>query len=355
MHSEPGDTGGPADQSAAGGASPFSGALLRHVEGCLMGQLAGDALGSMVEFQTRTAIALSYPAGLREIGPSPVWGTIAGQPTDDSEMALALARSMFSDGFSLERAATAYGRWRESKPFDIGNTIRQAVDAIVAAMRRGESAGEAARQAASTQSEANGALMRQSPLAIWGCFLPAETLDRHVRADTRLTHASLVCQDASAAFIVALAATIRDGLDGKGAYAVALEWDSVHGSSAGVTSALAAAADRPPEYDRHQGHVLIALQNAFYQALHAPSLEGGVVATVMAGGDTDTNAAIAGALLGAIYSSAAVPAQWRSAVLNCRPTASAPGVQRPRPETYWPVDAMELACALLTAGALSTD
>jgi ADP-ribosyl-[dinitrogen reductase] hydrolase len=320
-----------------------------------MGQLAGDALGSMVEFQTCTAIARSYPGGLREIGPSPVRGTIAGQPTDDSEMALALARSMVPNGFSPERAATAYGLWRESGPFDIGNTVRQAVDAIVAAVGRGESAGEVARQAASTQSEANGALMRQSPLAIWGCFLPPETLDRHVRADTRLTHASVVCQNASAVFIVAVAATIRDGLDGKGAYVVALEWDRRHGSSASVTAALAAAADRPPEYERHQGHVLIALQNAFHQALHVPSLEEGVVATVMASGDTDTNAAIAGALLGAVYSAEAVPAQWRSAVLNCRPAASAPGVQRPRPETYWPVDAMELARDLLTAGAPSTD
>ncbi|WP_371686012.1 ADP-ribosylglycohydrolase family protein [Olavius algarvensis spirochete endosymbiont] len=37
-----------------------------------------------------------------------------------------------------------------------------------------------------------------------------------------------------------------------------------------------------------------------YQLLHAPSLEAGVVDTIMRGGDTDTNAAICGALLGAV-------------------------------------------------------
>ena len=44
--------------------------------------------------------------------------------------------------------------------------------------------------------------------------------------------------------------------------------------------------------------MLVALQNAFRVALHTTNFEDGVVATVMRGGDTDTNAAIAGALLG---------------------------------------------------------
>jgi len=93
--------------------------------------------------------------------------------------------------------------------------------------------------------------------------------------------------------------------------------------------------------------VAIALQNAFYQALHAPSLAEGVVDTVMGGGDTDTNGAIAGALLGAIHGREAVPAQWRAAVLTCRPAHGQPGVHQPRPERYWPVDALEIAAQLL--------
>ncbi len=64
--------------------------------------------------------------------------------------------------------------------------------------------------------------------------------------------------------------------------------------------------------------VLVALQNAFYQLLHADSLEEGVVDTVMAGGDTDTNACIAGALLGACHGLEAIPERWREAILACR-------------------------------------
>lgn len=62
-----------------------------------------------------------------------------------------------------------------------------------------------------------------------------------------------------------------------------------------------AAKATPADYVQHQGWVLVAFQNAVWQLLHAPSLEEGVVDTVMRGGDTDTNAAICGALLGAVY------------------------------------------------------
>jgi hypothetical protein len=98
-----------------------------------------------------------------------------------------------------------------------------------------------------------------------------------------------------------------------------------------------------------QGWVRVALQNAFFELLHAPSLEEGVVRTVRRGGDTDTNAAIAGALLGAVHGRAAVPAQWRSMVLSCRPLAR-PASTRPRPREYWPVDVLEIAERLLLEG-----
>ena len=68
--------------------------------------------------------------------------------------------------------------------------------------------------------------------------------------------------------------------------------------------------------------------------------------TVMRGGDTDTNAAICGALLGAVHGLEAVPTQWKEKVLSCRPEQHA-GVAHPRPEVFWPVDALELAQQLM--------
>jgi len=76
--------------------------------------------------------------------------------------------------------------------------------------------------------------------------------------------------------------------------------------------------------------------------------EEALVATVGQGGDTDTNAAIAGALLGAAHGREAIPLRWIFAVLSCRPLAES-GALRPRPGEYWPDDILELSKALLLA------
>lgn len=46
----------------------------------------------------------------------------------------------------------------------------------------------------------------------------------------------------------------------------------------------------------------------------------------------------------------AVPLRWRNAVLTCRPVKEAKS-RHPRPATCWPDDALDLAEALLAAGA----
>jgi ADP-ribosylglycohydrolase len=100
------------------------------------------------------------------------------------------------------------------------------------------------------------------------------------------------------------------------------------------------------------GHVVIALQNAFHEALHAESAEAALVRTVGQGGDTDTNGAIAGALLGAIHGRDAIPLRWRRSVLSCR---ALPETAKPRPAEYWPVDLLQLAERLLIAGKAQLD
>ena len=124
---------------------------LSRAQGCLLGQLAGDALGSLVEFQSEQ-IRRKYPDGLRELADGGTWGTLAGQPTDDSEMALSLARVLIKHRrYDVEQAREAYLSWLHSDPFDCGNTV---------------SCGLRGRH--DPESQANGAMMRISPLGIFG-------------------------------------------------------------------------------------------------------------------------------------------------------------------------------------------
>jgi ADP-ribosylglycohydrolase len=150
---------------------------------------------------------------------------------------------------------------------------------------------------------------------------------------------------------VTVAHAVRTGAAPADLYDAACRWaDEAVVDPAARACLRDAARANVEDFSSQMGWVKIALQNAFYQLLHARSLEAGVVDTVMRGGDTDTNAAVTGALLGAAYGEAAVPAQWREAVLNCRPEAGRPGVRRPRPREYWPVDVLELADQLVALG-----
>lgn len=327
--------------------------LLRRAQGCLLGQLAGDALGSLVEFQPPDTIARSYPQGVRHMEDGGTFNTIAGQPTDDSEMALMMARAILQRSrYDAEAVARAYCWWRDSGPFDIGNTVATALraGARAAGLPNGGVA-EACRQAANRASQANGALMRVSPIGILGAGAGPEAASGWAGEDASLTHPHPVCRQANSVFAASLAFAIREGADARSVHEFALrEARRIHAEPVVLEVLERAATARPANYTTNQGHVIIALQNAFYQALHAPSLEEGIVDTIMHGGDTDTNAAIAGALLGAIHGRTSVPFQWLDRLLTCRPIQGLAGVWRPRPKALWPVDALIVAEQLLWLG-----
>ena len=302
--------------------------MIARAQGAMMGQLVGDALGSIVEFKTAEEIRSLYPDGVTEMIASPVFHTLPGQPTDDSEMALALARTIVARGeYHAASAWEAYVRWNDSDPFDCGNTIRAA---IVGVKNR--------------TSQANGAMMRVSPIGIIGARASVENARWWARLDAELTHPHPVCLDANALYAGAIAAAIASPMSASELY----QFIAASTSEAPLSDIVTRAQTEPPhDYITQQGWVLIAVQNALWQLHHAKSFEDALVDTVHRGGDTDTNAAVCGALLGALYGIDAIPRRWIDPVLSCRPKAGAPGVHTPRPEEYWPVDALELAAKLV--------
>lgn len=303
--------------------------VLSRAQGCWLGQLCGDSLGSLAEFLDAGTIAYMHPSGVRALRDGGTWNTLAGQPTDDSEMALMLARTLVREGaYEAESVFEAYRDWLATRPFDLGITTRNALNGQL-----------------SLASQANGSLMRCSPLALWNLAGISDLeRDAMARRDATQTHPHSNCRDATAVFVHAVSAAVREGLDREETYARALAWADKHGEQRDVYDALVRANDGPPEdFMSKMGWVLIAMQNAFYRLLHSESFEHGVIETVACGGDTDTNAAIAGALLGAVYGREGVSRAWRRAIFGCRPMEGGALVQQPRPSPLWPVDALELA------------
>ncbi len=307
---------------------------LRRAQGCLLGLLAGDSLGGLVEFRDPAWIRENFPAGLRELEDGGQWNTLAGQPTDDGEMALHLARTLVRDGaFQPEAVLESYRGWLHSGPFDVGTTTRLGL-----------------RARPDAQSQANGALMRVAPLGIFAAGQPRERAEEWAAQDAGLTHPHPVCRQASALFAGAIASAVSRGHGPERIYAGLLGRAAALGVDTSLLEVLRAARTAPPaDYHAQMGWVLVAFQNAVWQLLHAPSLEEALVDTVGRGGDTDTNAAIAGALLGAVHGLDALPARWCLRLMACRPLTGMPDVDHPRPRACWPVDALVLAERLLTA------
>ena len=316
--------------------------------GCMLGMVIGDSLGSQVEFQTRETIRDTYPNGVRDLADSPVWQTLAGQPTDDSELGLTLARSLVRAGrYDIEDAAAAYGRWYASEPFDCGHSTGLAFGPASAALA---DKAWAARRRADRGTQANGSLMRIAPIGVWAAD-PDEAA-AIASEDSSLSHPHPVCRTACAAFAASISAALQ-GADRRGMIETALRIADAAGTDAApVAAALrrAAAGVTPEDFHRHMGWVLISLQNAFYHLAAGTAVEPALIQTVGHGGDTDTNAAIAGALLGAADGRASLPIRWVMPVLTCRPDAELHPA-RPRPAEYWPDDILDLTEALLLSRA----
>ena len=322
---------------------------LDRAKGCLFGQVIGDNLGGLVEFQDEEVIARRYPNGVRDLHDGGHWNILAGQATDDSELALALARTLLETGrYDREAVAAAYGDWYRSDPFDCGRTIGQALSA--AADANAGCKAEAASLQAKADSQANGSLMRVSPIGIWA--RQPDVADRFAREDSGLTHPHEVCVDACGVFAAAIAEGIHSG-DRDAMLRIA----QAHARTGAVKDSLGQAVrGEAPEgyFGCKSGWVLLALQNAFFHLQQGEAVEDALVATVGKGGDTDTNCAITGALLGAADGLSAIPSRWVLPVQACRPH-EALDAHNPRPMTYWPDDLAAIAEALLTARPLSDE
>ena len=323
------------------------GAQLSRAQGALMGMMCGDALGSLVEFQSASAIRSAHPEGVKEMRDGGTFDKLAGQVTDDSEMAIALARSILKAGsYEQSAALEAYASWLQSSPFDVGITTRSALGPASRALRSGaelELALSEARRGASQESQANGALMRVTPLALYaaGRGLSDDEAAALARLDAQLTHPHQVCQDANAVFVVALKAAITEDLKGEALYERVMGW--AHGAALeeSVMERLQLAKREAPTEGR--GWVLVGLQAAFYALLHKPQAAEAISWAISLGHDTDTNAAITGALVGAAGGLEALPRDWKMAVISSRPSRSLGRGRCVRPKWLWSCDALSLA------------
>jgi ADP-ribosylglycohydrolase len=312
--------------------------------GCFLGAAVGDAAGGTLEFEEHPAPedverAMAMTGG----GPH---GLAPGQITDDGELALSLADALSrSREFDVEAVARAYARWIDSDPFDVGTTTRASL-AGFRAVQEQEPYAPRMKAAARTSmgSKANGGLMRIAPLALWGRRLPDPELAACAMEDSRLSHPNPSCCHSAAAYVIAIASLLRAASDRRGAFERARAWAEAHANDEVRSWLREAEESAPVDFHTHAGFVKVAFVNAFEHLLRGADYPDTLRETLRAGGDTDTNACIAGALVGAATGAGGIPEPMWRAVVECDTSRG-----RPRPEPFHGRRIPELARDLLNA------
>jgi ADP-ribosylglycohydrolase len=269
-----------------------------------------------------------------------------GQITDDSEVALSLADALSqSSSFDIETIARAYARWIDSGPFDVGATTRDSFGSVRAAADGGCAlAMKEAASRSSMGSKANGSLMRIAPLALWGHRLSDDELARYAMEDSLLSHPNETWCHAVASYVIAVAALLQKPGDRDSAFSRASAWAVGNANDEVRLWLLEAQEDERVDFLSQVGFVRIAFVNAFQHLLRGSGYEETLRGTLARGGDTDTNACIAGALVGAATGASSLPEAMKAVLFDCDTRQG-----RERPEFLHGRRVPELTKALLSA------
>lgn len=246
-----------------------------RLKGALYGAVVGDALGLTYEFLSPDKVA-APPYEIVGGGP---FRFPKGAGSDDTDLLLAAIQSYTDTSEFSERLMIDHMvRWLSGDPPDVGNQTRFAITEHA----RGRTPQN------DPDAKGNGGLMRAAAHAIMSAD-PALAAD-NAYYDTMLTHP---CDETA---------------EGSASYAYVLR-TLIEGHAARLAPSYTNPVADMGGYYRHSLAMAgWALDNAHlgYEAV--------ITAIIQSGGDTDTNACIAGGLVGAALGFDAIPERWVTAL-----------------------------------------
>ncbi len=263
--------------------------LLDRARAAFIGMAVGDALGATVEFMTVPEITAKYGTFKEIIGGG--WLRLKpGQVTDDTEMALCIARAVAkSQCWSREAIAHEFAAWLKSRPVDCGDTCRKGIRAF---MLHGT-----LETPYNQWDGGNGAAMRMLPPALLS-FPDTELLKKYALEQARLTHH----QALSDAACICLGTLIHLILQGASKSRLRREVDGL--------VARFPTFNFEPYRGLATGYVVDTMQTVFHWFFKGKSFEECLVGTVNQGADADTTGAICGMLAGSYYGMNEIPRRW---------------------------------------------
>lgn len=280
------------------------------LKGTIYGQAIGDALGLGTEGMTDEDMAWKYPNGIRyydEIFQDrhrKRWKK--GDWTDDTDMMLCIADAVIKDkGVNLNTIAQNFKDWADGEPMGIGlNTYKvlSIGDYVEKPLEVSKLVWEMSRK----QAAANGGLMRTSVVGLFpkDVEVCAENICRLTHYDPRCVGSCVIVSNLIHALVYDMPKpTYHQMID------IGRKYDDRITEFIDLSLNTDIRALELQDEDS-VGYTLKTLAAGLWAYWNATSFEEGLLSVVTAGGDADTNAAVACAILGAKYGFSSIPQEY---------------------------------------------
>ncbi|MEH2054621.1 MAG: ADP-ribosylglycohydrolase family protein [Nostoc sp.] len=296
--------------------------VVDKIRGVIFGQAIGDALGFGTEWIPKSQVCKEYPDGLSSYSQivryHNVSGWTPGDWTDDTDQMLCILDSLLEkQQVEILDIAARFHHWAVTDGMGMGQTVYSVVHSPnfldnphLVAKQIWEASGQ--------KAAANGGVMRTSVLGIWEYSFP-EKVRHNAEQVCQITHYDPRCVGSCVAVSLAISALLRQEIDIDSLMqSIAIVVQEYHPSiqeyfeKAATLSLEALDLDEGlnPGEKGGTGYTLKTTGAGFWALQHAKSYEDGILQIIHQGGDADTNAAVAGALLGAHFGYKNIPRQW---------------------------------------------
>ena len=284
--------------------------LFDRLKGTIYGQAIGDALGLGTEGMTDEDMAWKYPHGIKHYSDifqdrhRKRWKI--GDWTDDTDMMLCIANAIIKDkGVNLTSIAQNFKDWANGEPMGIGeNTYK--VLMIGDYVEHPLEVSKKVWEMSGKKAAANGGLMRTSivglfPKAVEEC---AVNICRLTHYDPRCVGSCVIVSELIHSLVYN-----EKRLSYHQIVDMAKKYDEriVEFVDLSMNTDIRALELQDEE---SVGYTLRTLAAGLWAYWNARSFEEGLLSVVRAGGDADTNAAVACAVLGAKFGFNAIPQEY---------------------------------------------
>lgn len=282
-------------------------ATQERFRGCLLGLATGDAVGTTNEFTHRedlVEITDMVGGGPFQLKP--------GEWTDDTSMALCLAKSLIDRGcFDPVDQQQKYLSWfrrgymsSNGVCFDIGNTVRTALEYF-------EMTGEALAGSTDPNTAGNGSIMRLAPVPMF-YFPDLKKMCHYAALSSKTTHGAPEAVESCELMTI----LINRALSGATKEAILAPVDHPFKQAKLQRLAEMQFLQKPKDDIKSSGYVIDSLEAAIWCFAQTETFQAAVLLAANLGDDADTVAAIGGQIAGAYYGATGIPSTWRQRLVR---------------------------------------